>query len=588
MQHYTPAEVRQFAGNGKTYYKSFQYEMPDESFTHLNQTPHIRGSSDHTFDNQWNTMYEYYMGNGEIANMFYHKETEPMFAPRKTRQINLNNDWEHVHEQREIYQRSNPQKWHQFERPPGTRLIVGPGIDPFYRQAYGDPNNPGSGYSYQWCPSMDWYRTPELTLEQLRGKTRNNFDITKNVKAGVKPIFHSNLNMFKTTQLRPETFWQNSGDMILPNKASTVRERWNPDNIVRGHTKRTDHPHLNHIKPAFDPTGEHYQPANFAPSLKKLMGIQVPAQAPHGIKAGQLYGDRDHAYKFSNCGHKKEDDQTWTRGRGGVIGTPRPGIFGKLSNKLLTLRKERDLKALAGVSGQVNTPLKKPYLDNAKNPDPTKRESYLDVQARTGNAGNKLITKQTVLDPLSFNLKPTYRYQSTMKGGEYKGNITQLVNGQPVFDRDDKKQLKSTIREQTMHKSRGNITGKAKHKVQNLSEVHRSLGTTRKEQMITDYTATGGGVNANGDPRYYDPESMERDVRKHVYSHNLNDVGPQRFTDGKMQQNRVRQNIYENRPDISSRPWGNVKRPTTAINYNARGGNTRGGGKRPEINSRMF
>lgn len=590
MQYYNPAEVRKFAGNGESYYKSFQYQQPSPSFTHLNQTPHLpKSGPSHTFDNQWNTLYEYYMGNGEVANMWYHKETEPLTAPYKNRQINLNNEWEKIYDQRNSFCKTSPQKWHQFERPPGTRLIVGPGIDPFYRQAYGDPNNPDSDHKYQWCPSMDWYRPPELTLEQIRGKTRNNFDITKNVKAGVRPIFHANLNMFKTNQLRPETFWQNSGDMILPNKAAVMREKWNPDNIVRGYTKRTDHPHLNHIKPAFDPTREHYQPANFAPSLKKLMGIQVPSGAPHGIKADQLYGDRDHAYKFANCGPKKEDDQEWTRGRGGLVGMQRPGLLGKVNYKHLSLRKETDLQQLAGVSGQINTPIKKPYVDNAKNPDPTKREGYLDVQARVGNIGNNLITKQTILDPLSFNLKPTYRYESTTKTGEYKGNITKIVKAPPVFDRDDKTQLKSTIREQTMHQSQGNLTGNMKkHKIQDLSEVHRSLGTTRKEQMLTHYAGTGGGVNGNGDPRYYDPETMERDTRKHVYSRSLNNVGPPQFTDGKMQQNRVRIDPFEDRPDISSRPWGNIQHKNDAINQFVGGGNTRNGGKRPEVNTRMF
>lgn len=584
MQHYTPSEVRQFAGNGRSYYKSFQYQQPPPDFTHLNMTPHIRGSSDHTFDNQWNSLYEYYQGEGEVKRDFYHVEQEPLFAPRKQKNPNLNNEWEHVYDQRNAFSKSSAKNWHNFERPPGTRLIVGPGIDPFYRQAYGDPNNPNDKHSYQWCPSLDWYRPPELTLEQLRGKTRNNFDITKNVKSGSKPIFHANLNAYKSTQLLPEKFWQNDGDMILPTKGAFTGQQILPSNVVRGHTKRTDHPHTNYIQPAFDETGGVYQAANFAPSLKKLMGLHVPNNAPHGMDQGQLHASRDYAYQWGNCGTKREDDQNVTR-QGAVTGTKQPGLLGKMNNKLLTLYRERDLGVLAGVSGQVETQIKKPYVDTGEVPDNTKREHYLDAQARLGNPGNKLITKQTVLDPLSFNLKPTYRYETT---NESRCNLTRIVNAQPVFDRDDSSQARNTIKQGTLHSKSGNINGgQRKHKVQDLSEVNRSLGVTHKEQMIGEYTATGGGVFGKGDPRTYDPETLERDVRKHVFSHKINDVGATKFTDGRTQQNRVRKDLFANRPDISSRPWGNIK-GHDAINNTVQGTSTRGGNKRPEVNARMF
>jgi hypothetical protein len=486
MQYYNPAEVRKFGGNGKTYYDSFQYQQAPESFTHLNQIPHIIGSSDHgARDKAWNSMYEYYQGEGEVKRDFYHIEQEPLFAPRKQHQPNLNNEWEHVFDQREAFSRTSAKNWKNFERPPGTRLIVGPGIDPFYRQAYGDPNNPnkGGGHSYQWCPSYDWYRPPELTLEQIRGKTRNNFDITKNVKSGVKPIFHSNLNAYKSTQLLPERFWQNDGDMILPTKGAFTGQKILPSNVVRGNTKRTDHPHTNYIQPAFDETGGVYQSANFTPTLKKLMGLKVPNNAPHGMDQGQLHASRDYAYQWGNCGKKREDDQHVTR-QGAVTGTKQPGLLGKMNNKLLTLTRERDLGVLAGVSGQrIDPRTKKPYLDTGEVPDETKRENYLDVQARLGNAGNNLITKETILDPLSFNLKPTYRYQSTDKS---RGNLTRIVNAQPVFDRDDKNQVRDTIRQGTMYSDNGNINGDIKKaKVQDLQEEHRALGLTNISIYIT-------------------------------------------------------------------------------------------------------
>lgn len=585
MQYYIPAEVIKYKGDGKSYYDNFQYQQPPPDFTHLNMVAHMRGSSDHTFDNQWNSLYEYYMGEGEVKKDFYHIEQEPLFEPRKQRPPNLNNEWEKVYNQRNSFSKSSSKNWHNFERPPGTRLIVGPGIDPFYRQAYGDPNNPESEHSYEWCPSLDWYRPPELTLEQLRGKTRNNFDITKNVKSGVKPIFHANQNSYKSTQLLPERFWKNNGDMILPTKSAITAQKINPSNIVRGNTKRTDHPHTNYIQPAYDETCGVYQAANFSPSVKKLMGLHVPNNAPHGMDKGLLHTSRDYAYKWGNYGYKREDDQNVIR-QGAVTGTKQPGLLGKINNKLLTLYREKDLGVLAGVSGQrIDTQVKKGYLDNGEIPDDTKREHYLDVQARLGNAGNKLITKHTVLNPNSFNLKPTYRYESTR---ESKGQLTRIVNAQPVFDRNDTSQARQTIKENTLFSNNGNLNGShKKHKVQDLDEEKRGLGITNKEQMIDEYTATGGGVFAKGDPRTYEPETLERDVRKHVFSHKINDVGATRFTDGRLQQNRIRISPFENRPDIMTRPWGNPSKHEV-MNNTSNGISTRNSQKRPEINSRIF
>ena len=71
---------------------SFQPQFPKDNFTHLNMVAHQRSESTHPLDHEFDQQYELLEGEGEVKRGFFKTEQEVLFAPRRDRQINQNNE----------------------------------------------------------------------------------------------------------------------------------------------------------------------------------------------------------------------------------------------------------------------------------------------------------------------------------------------------------------------------------------------------------------------------------------------------------------------------------------------------------------
>ena len=228
---------------------SFEFEQPNREFTHLNQTPFFKSTSTQPLDHEFDKYYELYVGEGEIKRGFFKTEQQPLFEPRKDHQPNLNNEYEHIYDQREIYERTDPNNWHNFERPQGTRMFVGRGIDPAFRK---DEFDPDAEYGYESCPSYDWWRVQELDYEERNNKTRPNFDVTKQVLAGSRPIGHAGLNRFMLTDVKNPRAYSVQDDMLLVTDGRFQKDRVVPKLNNKNPTNRTEYSDKNY-QPPFSP-----------------------------------------------------------------------------------------------------------------------------------------------------------------------------------------------------------------------------------------------------------------------------------------------------------------------------------------------
>jgi hypothetical protein len=203
--------------------KNYQFEVPkDKDFTHTNMTPHFRGTPNMVFDHQYDAKLEQMQGDGQVRSMFFKTEQEPLFENHHLRDPNRNSEYDNFINSKKAILGDYPHLLHQNERPPGTHIYVGKGLDPFYNdRAFGDlsyellPRGKDGKISYGYgnCPSYTFWRPDALTYEELTGKTKPNYDITKQVFAGVRPTFHGGLNAVNIRELLNERSFNTSEGM---------------------------------------------------------------------------------------------------------------------------------------------------------------------------------------------------------------------------------------------------------------------------------------------------------------------------------------------------------------------------------------
>jgi hypothetical protein len=220
---------------------NYQFITPDKNFTHTNMCPHFRGTPNNVFDHQYDAKLEQMQGDGPIRGLFFKTEQEPLFEVQRLRDPNINNVYDKVYDDRKVLYGENPHILHQFERPRGTNIFVGRGIDNFYsKRAFGDIDyemrpNDSTGketYGYGNCPSYTFWRPEELTREELTGKTRPNYDISKQVLAGSKPTFHGGLNAIKIRELLNQRVFKIPEGMTNINGLVGLKQSHGESNII--------------------------------------------------------------------------------------------------------------------------------------------------------------------------------------------------------------------------------------------------------------------------------------------------------------------------------------------------------------------
>ena len=339
---------------------NFEFEQPNREFTHNNQVPYFTSTSTQPLDHEFDKYYELYVGEGEIKRGFFKTEQQPLFEPRKDHQPNYNNEYEHIYDQREIYERTDPNNWHNFERPKGTRIFVGQGVDPAFRKDVFDPD---AEYSYESCPSYDWYRVQELDYEERNNKTRPNFDVTKQVSAGSRPIGHSGLNRFMLSDVKNPRTFSVQDDMLMITDGKYQKDRSRPEVDYRNPTNRTDYSHKNYQAPlGSGPSGNNTNGIVF-PKFRQTHRQTGDINGGNGNLTGANRGtnyDRENPLKQNNIRSQREGFQ-----RNGRSGNFAPEVdfpslpidSDGLTIRQRTLIKENNMRMhAAGLSKLDNMP----------------------------------------------------------------------------------------------------------------------------------------------------------------------------------------------------------------------------------------
>jgi hypothetical protein len=576
---YQPTQYKEIQKDGKNeYYTSFQFDPPDDNFTHLNQTPFIKGTPNHVYDNQWNTLYSIYQGEADIKRSFFKKETEQLFEPRKDRQPNYNNEWENVHEQREIYQRSNPNTYHNFERPKGTRIFTSRGVDPFFRRDTYDENDK---LHYEACPSYDWYRIPEYTLEQLRNKTRPKFDVTQNISSGARPIFNTNLNAFMPNRIKPPRYYKNLDNMLLNTTGKFIKNTINPDYTYHKNPMRPEYCEKKYKQPINDNNLGHIINNKHHKFNKKSSDIQNSISNIHGNNKGLSYQQRDLPYKFNNHKNHRELQQLKSYQGNIVSDIEFPSIPSNFNKRKNTLLREKHILKQNNINKQINYLPSKPYINDPSHiPKYTKRQ-YTTINKHTGqfttnkqphilydfsqktkktkrqdivhnkHSGNLTsnIKNNILHNTKGFQLKPTYRYNASIQAGKIKGNVVSLYSSTPAFDRNDKTQAKSTKRENTLYSNNGNITGN--YNKLHISKINQLKPS--KKSNVTDYTPNAAS-NIAHDPHFYDPNTLTHDVKKYTQGYTFTNNRAKIFGEKNMTNHKLKNSLSSKQyKDIENR-----------------------------------
>lgn len=470
---YRPSRYSEVQKGGKEpYYESFQFEQPPPHFTHLNMVPFFKGSADHVYDNQWNTLYEIYEGEGDVKRGFFKEETEPLFAPKKERQPNFNNEYEHVYDQREIYERVNPERMHNFERPAGTRIFTSRGVDPSFRKDTYDGND---DYAYEACPSYDWYRIPVQDLEERRNKTRPKFDVTQQVFSGVRPIHHQNLNMFMSNKARNERFYQTDPTQLLYTDGACKRNTILPDASCKRSPFRNKY------------TKSTYQ----APPSAETFG-----EAQRGLprQTTRMSGDLP-----ARTGNVNSD-----------IALPK--LPGKNNIHDTTLIKEQNIINQGINEVRLNRLLDGPYVSDPRNiPRHTKKEDILHNKYNgTINTGNDA---PRYVDPHDL---PRHTKKEDVVHNRYNGTINTGNEASRYIDPNDRP--RHTRKEDIIYNNHNGIinTGNEASRYRDPNDTPRH---TRKENTI--HNKYNGVVNTGNDaPRYINPNDAPRTTKRQEYTIN--------------------------------------------------------------------
>jgi hypothetical protein len=600
------AEVQR--GGKEPYYESFQFEQPPKDFTHLNMTPFFKGTPNHVFSNQWNTLYELYQGEGDVKRDFFRKETEPLFAPKKERQPNYNNEYEHIYDQREVYERVNPETMHNFERPKGTRIFTGIGVDPYYRKDKPTDDE----YSYESCPSYDWYRIPVQDLEERRNKTRPNFNVTKQVFSGARPIHHQNLNMFMQNKIKNETFYKNTPEQYLNTTGAIQKNNIVPDAALKKTPNRNAYTKSSYYAP---PSAENYgetkrgvtrnthRKTGDLPSRRGNVqsSINLPKLAgKNNIRNSTLIKEHnilqnkrttinnlpDGSYVKNPKDlprNTKRQDYLANKHAGQFYATV-DGTYVKNYKDLPKNTKRQDYLANKH-AGQINMPHEKGIIRNA-NAKNTKREQYVNNNRKGLATG--LINKSKLRDLKSIQLKPTHRYSASIIAGQRKSNIQSINSAAPMFDRSDVSQARHTKKETTMYNNNGNVTG---NYTKDTLRNNFNAKTTKKEHIV-EYIPSGG-ANYAADPHYYDPKTLTHNVKKYSTHYKFTDVGAQRFGNSKMPKHKLKKELTrENFTELENRnkinPNGMNRYTNQYTDTNMMPEFTQKNNKLPEVNSRCI
>lgn len=375
---------------GTKYNEECQFNQIPNGFTHLNQIPFFRNSPNSVHVDDYDPRFEAYEGEGEVKRFMFKSEQAPLFAPVKMTTGNTNDVWNQVYENREVLSRVSPSTLHKFERPPGTRVIVGQGVDPMYsNNAFYDKDvDDDTQHTYEWCPSYTWWRPEELTYEELRGKTKPVMDITGNIPVGCRPIFHVGENQFKVSPKKMETFY------VPPEK-----------NIADANP------------PARKP---YYVPEHKRPN-RKLFDIRINIGLPHN-KAYQKFNpniSNNHTPSKKRERHNRHAGYLKTQNGDSVM---RPKLSDIQIHRGRT--KEADLRRLALADVRVNKTNKRAQVRN-QNIDKKQlhklRVREYDLQ-RLGNiSGNRITDTHKRYSP---NIN---KQRSTLREGyvnnKYLGNV---------------------------------------------------------------------------------------------------------------------------------------------------------------------
>ena len=597
---------------------SFEFDQPDRDFTHLNQVPYYHGASSQPLDHEFDKYFELYNGEGEIKRGFFKTEQEVLFAPKKDRQPNHNNEYEHIYDQREIYGRVDPQNWHNFERPKGTRQFVGQGVDPVFRVDTFDQNKP---YGYEKCPSYDWYRVPELSYEEYTNKTRPNFNVTKQVSSGVRPIFHTGSNMYMLTDLKNPTAYQYSDDMLLVTDGKYKQGKSIPDMKMRDETNRSEYEKNIYQQPIGCGTaGDNIKNIIF-PKFRKSNRILIEGSSGNiiGADAGISGFDRDMAHKKSYLKSIREGLQNNNRGANPTSEYNFPTLpitSANMNDKNYMKYREHDLQNLAQTTRADGLMNKMYYSDPSQVPKQTNKETIIN-----NNRGGMLDTikqQQILNNPEALNSILKYQKRNDFVHNNYGGQLsTEIPNGLlndensiylrdtnkyknmlamdglgnyinsensaiPIIDSNNPDIIRYTRKQGNPVSYDTQLSGNyTKNRLQNISEQR----ATRKEN-VAEFIPIAGS-NSASDPHFYDPNTLTHNARKYDEGYIFTNSGAKQFGDNKNSYHNLKEE-YVDYGELEKRNKTNPVSMNSNIPDFPYAESTRKSNKLPELNPRCI
>ena len=471
-------------------------------FTHINMVPSFKGQYGSVTDNDYNSTLEFHTGNF-LNREFQKREIEPHFTPYKTNVPNINYTYDGTRgeDDQNLTERLNIHKYKQGVRPDWAWTQVGPGVNKGY-------TNCGSeGYHPFWRP-------PVPTYEELKNKTRPEFDFRNHVIYGRMENFaNSTTETMDWTREKNPTVWEDNRDKIhTPNVTSrstrgrseiimntnrklTPSERYGqsrgPDREVsrdaEGHEVRHRSNNLNNVG-VLNPDGpsqqQHYSQQDLNRQLVENLRRNNVGQLPLGSvdRAAGTIGALEHGIaEFTK-------DETVKRRNFFLMNSLRTGNVnvvdpdGGNNNYILPVgmapdTKKQDIISQLKRGGVIDTMSANDYLD-PQTPRETIKEQYVN-KSYTRNIDSQGTSIHDLPDAPQSTIKQYYSERPTVQGqiGSRQTSVQKHPNAP-----------QSTIKQYYAEQEgpNGNI-GTQSTSVYNLP---RAPDSTRKQEYIWDGVAS--------------------------------------------------------------------------------------------------